>query len=340
MSNKMKLSIIFTCLVLIFLVTPVNSFATTNIPISPALVTIFNQAETTYMGTLGITKQAAVDKYPDIFAVLVGMTLQRQFKYLRSNPAYVSRFKVLRDESLSFLEQLAMVHNYRNPNGSDLSKETIRTKFYDGLNGNSNIYFINKYGLDPANVGLPFMLSQVPAPKNTDGDHTEHGKLHVKKKNEINLFGQKAPPAESDSPYVGWPPKKQTSQPEPKVQKQPISRGAIVGRWQFTSFDCWSSISDDKYNVLDFRRGSGKNLYIGKSSPGDNTFIIVAETQKNQYTIEYTAFWKGTNPSSHYARGLCNKILITVCRNEKNDITLCRDGCGSIVASGYIKTDR
>ena len=127
---------------------------------------------------------------------------------------------------------------------------------------------------------------------------------------------------------------------EPKVQKQPISRGAIVGRWQFTSADCWSSIPDDKYNVLDFRRGSGKNLYIGKSSPGDDTFIIVAETQKDKYTIEYTAFWKGTNPSSHYARGLCNKILITVYRNEKNDITLCRDGCGSFVASGYIKTGR
>jgi len=217
MSNKMKLSIIFTCLVLIFLVTPVNSFVNTTIQNSPALVTIFNQAEATYMVPLGINKQTALDKYPDIFAGLVGMTLQRQFKYLRSNGDYISRYNVLENEALAFMHQLAKAHSYRHPtDGSNLPEARMGVKFYDGLNGNSNIYFIEKFGIDPAKINLPFMLSQVPLPKNTGGDNTEHGKLHVKKKNEINLLGQKAPPTESDSPYVGKP-----SRPEPQVSSGP-----------------------------------------------------------------------------------------------------------------------
>lgn len=224
MSSKMKFLIMLTCLALVFFVTPANSFAGTQLKTSSALQTILDQAEATYMKPLGFTTQTAINKDPDIFAGLVGMTLQRQFNYLRSNGDYIRQYKVLENEALIFLNQLAKAHNYRHPtDGSNLPEARMGVEFYRGLNGDSNGYFIEKFGIDPANVKLPFMLSQVPPPKNTGGDGvTPHGRLHVKEKNEIKIFGEvmsaasskpaKDTPVASDHPFPTGQCPKQSSE--------------------------------------------------------------------------------------------------------------------------------
>lgn len=265
MIANIKFSIISTCLALVFLVTYINNLEAANLQASPALQTIFNQAEATYIKPYfsDITINSALNKSPETFAVNIGLTMQRQFKYLRSNPAYVSRFEALREEALAFMGQLAMVHNYRHPtDNSDLPAMRLRSAFYAGLNGELNAMLINKYGLDPANVRLPFMLSQVPPPKNTGGGVIEHGGLHVKKKNEINLFGQIAPPAESDSPFVGKPP--HGTQPQVQTQKNNVPTATLTGcsSAKFTIKRDWSTMAAGMSVYLDIKLNFNKTATI------------------------------------------------------------------------------
>jgi len=85
MSTKIKLSQLLPCLLLALFIVPSHSFAGPHLQVSPALQTILNQAEATYMKPLGLTMQNAINQDPDMFAGLVGMTLQRQYNYLGNN---------------------------------------------------------------------------------------------------------------------------------------------------------------------------------------------------------------------------------------------------------------
>lgn len=199
MIANIKFSIITTCLVLAFLVMPLNGFAAINIYRSPALQTIFNQAEATYTKRFvkGMTNQIALNTAPELFAMSVGMTLQRQFKHLRNNRNYVSHYEALEKEALNFVYQLAKAHNYRHPtDGSSLPEGRVGVAFYQGLNGKMNAMMIQKTGIDPAKARLPFMLAQVSVPQTTGGNNDWAGGPQVKN-NEISFFGKVAPAAKS-----------------------------------------------------------------------------------------------------------------------------------------------
>lgn len=213
MSNKTYHPIIFTVLILLML--PLTSDAKTGLTTSPALQTIINQTEATYMRPLKMTMHEGLNKYPVIFAKLLGFTMQRQKKHLRNNPSYDRQYKALKQEAITLLNQIAKSHNYRDPaDGTALPESILRYMFNSGIRGESNADIIRKLKFDPATVSLPFMLAQVRLPSQSAGTG-KLAKIQVKKpKNEINLLGQVAPPVVSDSPYVGKP---QRPEPQPSL---------------------------------------------------------------------------------------------------------------------------
>ena len=195
MSTKIALSKLCTCLILACLFMPNYSLAETRVDTSTALDTLFRQTEDTYLRALGVSKQEALNQAPEVFANLVGLTLQQQLKQLDEykNHKYLSRYEALQDEALSFMGELARAHNYRHPiDGSDMSEYRLKAAFYNGVKQDaSNMRFGNT---NPADVRLPFILSQVELPVSSGGG--EHGKLQVKPTNEIDFLGQVSPPAE------------------------------------------------------------------------------------------------------------------------------------------------
>ena len=146
----------------------VSPSANKTIQTSAALRTVFDQAEKTYMVHIyDLNMQVALNESPDMLATHVGLVLQRQKSYLNQYPGYSSQFRVLRDETLGFLRQLARAHHYQHPTyGSELSIATIEGKFYEALNGNMNEFYIGMFQVDPANVNLPFILNQIAATNN------------------------------------------------------------------------------------------------------------------------------------------------------------------------------
>ena len=306
---------------------------------SAALETLLQQIDENYVPPEWVDTMNNMEKLaktiPQIYFTFLGAAMNKQEGYINSNPIASQNFTNLNREIIFQIPDIVDLKNSLISNNNEkVSDNQLLNIYDDALVGIINETFNQEYkkskGKDLSQISMPSVLDQHLV------GGTSFRKVAKKDKNEINLFGEVAPPAKSNSPYVS---DKQTSQPETKVQKQPIQKGAILGRWQFTSHECMSSIPDDKYNVIDFRRGSGKNLYIGNSSASDQTLTIVAEKQLDQYRIEYVAYWKGTS-IARYGRGLCDKIKISVYRNKKNELLLCRGGCASIVASGYIKTGR
>lgn len=226
-SNISIPNLLFTFLFMFIL--PISGFADTTLHSSTALDTIFQQSERTYLRALGSNTQEAISNAPEVFASLVGLTMQQQFEQLRDyrNRAYSSHYEALKDEALDYMAQLAQAHSYRNPaDGSNMPADRLMMAFLNGLKLDTSKLMFGT--LNPNDVKFPFILSQVELPANSGGD--ERGRLYVKPNNEINFLGIVAPPAEGDSPYVGKLPEK-TSQPEPNVytQKNNVPTATLTG---------------------------------------------------------------------------------------------------------------
>ena len=201
MNSKTRFPLAFACLLLTLLVMPINNSADTQLVASPALQTILDQAEATYMTPFGGSKQWGLNEQPGLYALFVGLTLQRQFNYLPDNTEYIPHFQDLRKEALVFMEQLASAHNFRHPtDGTELSASFMRSELHRGLNSDSNDKYIQTMGIDPANVELPLMLSQVPEPKRTEKIE-DRARLQLKEEPEgITLLEEKAGPAKVVDP--------------------------------------------------------------------------------------------------------------------------------------------
>ena len=173
-------------LLILILPLPLQSSADTQLNPSPALQTIFKQADATYFGPpiINATLNDALNQAPEVFAMTVGMTLQRQKLYVSSQSEYYPQYNKLLNEAESFMKQVAKAYHYKHPgDGSPLPEERMVAEFLNGLNGNMNQQFIQKFGIDPTQINLPLMLAQVlPPQKNSNYD--ESGKLQIKKEPE------------------------------------------------------------------------------------------------------------------------------------------------------------
>lgn len=275
MSIKIKFPIIFICFFLTLLITQTNSFAAIFILRSSALQTVFDQAEATYLSRIaqGLTTQFAIENAPAVFAQSVGLAMQRQLKYMPGYGDYMPQLKVLINEAESFMKQLARAHNYRHPrNGSNLPEARLGYEFSAGLGGVYNEAWIG-LGIDPAKVGLPFMLSLVAPPQNTSGNGGPPlAKIQVKK-NEISLFGNVAPSAESaDESQAPPKPEKQAdnySGPRQLGGGCQCSQQAPITVSSTSNVTIWLDCNGDPYDntyVICGYKGTERGYYLGDQS--------------------------------------------------------------------------
>ncbi len=168
------------------------------IQISSALQTVFDQAENVYVPS-GYTMVAILNDAPEMASIFLGLIMQRQEIYMNQirNVDHLKNKTALHDEIATFIGQLAKAHNYINPlDKSKLSPIEMHKEFTKALNGNYNDVYINKFGINPTTTKIAYILDRVPdntAPSNTD----DYGKIQLaEKKNEINLFGHVSDPAD------------------------------------------------------------------------------------------------------------------------------------------------
>ena len=119
-------------------------------------------------------------------------------------------------------------------------------EFYSGLKGDSNGYFMQKFGIDPANARLPFMLAQVPAPEKTAGDGGSLGKIQAKEEG-ITIFGKAIGAAGT------------TSTSAIVLSEEIIPEDIIIGTWFPSEGGNHSSYKD---GPITFRKQG--NIYVGQ----------------------------------------------------------------------------
>jgi hypothetical protein len=91
----------------------------------------------------------------------------------------------------------------------------------------------------------------------------------------------------------------------------------------------------DNYFIR-FRRGSGRDVFIGETSDGD-VFRIRSGKRYNEFAIQYDAVWEcRPRELCHYLRS-DRKLMIEVGRVEGNQIVLCRGKCGQVLSSLFKK---
>ena len=104
------------------------------------------------------------------------------------------------------------------------------------------------------------------------------------------------------------------------MPKKPISKGAILGRWNSVSFgsNLWGNtcLTERTREFTVFRRGSGSELYRGKNEQGTE-YRVVSEEQIDPYTIKYKAevnFPKKLMQSGDFAWMFmdCNREMIDI----------------------------
>jgi len=318
---------------------PGIAVAGTGLNPSPELRTLLRQAESTFMKPMGLDLKLAIDHAPVFLAMTTGLAMHRQMKYLNQHPEHMERFDALKDQALAFLNEVAKVHNYINPeDGTRLSEAQMGLEFYEGLNGEPNDYFIEQFNIDPAQVELPMILAQVPEPGPDDDGPL--GAFH-QKSDGLVLLGQRADLVEHDIDMRPLDP----TPSAPPLQLAPIEKGAIVGNWEEAGgMDCSvseGSQGDGRY--IRFQRGSGNDLYVGRQSGKyRRTVRIRSEKQIDQYTMEYTGKYvelkTEVSKDDWYGEWLLSDKPATfrISRGKKNGILMCRDIHG-LIGTGYIK---
>lgn len=305
MSTRIKLFQLLPCVLLALFIAASPSVADTTLHSSTALESIFQQTENTYLKALGTNQHETLNQAPDAFASLVGLTMQQQFKQLQEdkNRKYLSRYKVLEAEALTYMGQLAKAHNYRHPSdGSNMPASRLKVEFYNGLNmDTSKVRFGN---LNPNDVKLPFVLAQVPAPKKTGSDDRWLGKMQVQD-NGIKLLEEDIVGAENTN-Y------------DPLVVRDGVPEDAIIGTWVPSESRRHLSVKDGPITI----RKQGTN-YIGQFSylytkftnrPNGirvtTTYNIYSSAPGRSLTNELQRDYQLTYTSKctpYYKCGLCDK---------------------------------
>jgi len=133
--------------------------------LSIALKSLLRQANLMYLSKFPTHVDKIVNEDPVTFAAILGVTLQRQATYAKSNPNYVDNYWALRKECYALLALVAQKKKNMNPkNGKIMTGTELKTQFLRGLQGESNIICIDKFGINPATANLPMILDQVGPP--------------------------------------------------------------------------------------------------------------------------------------------------------------------------------
>ena len=208
---------------------------------SPALKTIFQQAQQAYFAPMGSDLNQVINTEPEIFASILGLVMQRQRNYLEPNPGYIPRFEALKEEIVSLLHKIAQANISQRPaNGQAITGTALEYIFYRDMNGESNNWFIENLQIDPARVGLPFMLNQVAAAQEpasgSDPTPPGLGAFYLKKESDsIRLLDKDAEP---------------------------------------NNFPLQAGLSSDSQVCPDYKVGGTPNAYIDtNNNPDDRTFI-------------------------------------------------------------------
>lgn len=319
---------------------------TARIKMSPALTTVMKQAEQTYLIPFGWRMQSAD---PKSVAALLGLAMHRQKIYIEERLEYLDHFGELVKEIDSYLDSLANYYGNRDPkDGSYIDGEILSEKFYNALMGGMNEWVKRTKNINPSHVNQPFMINQVIVDQHISPPDRVPESLGVFVEQEdepdaIVLLGQRA---ERVTNNIGTNPTFSIPRTKPqKVQKTPIRKGVIAGRWQ--KVDNYSDscrvaqpIKREPY-YINFRRGNGKSLY---TAPLDITvyrvekynYVILSEKQIDPYKIEYKSKLLSQNSrsgSSYHNQG----FVTTIFRDDKNRLILCRNSIWNIGPNTYMK---
>lgn len=296
---------------------------------SPALGALIRQADQTFARPVNVSIQDYFNRIPVNAAVILGLAMHGQKRIADRDPLYLWQYEALQQEAHEFLGELARVHNFTNPyDGTPMGRDLLVGIFDSNASGEQNQWAVRNGLPDPSFVEQPLILNLV-TPESL-------GRLHLRSDaNEIRLLDQAAPPVPSPEPFPApnLPP---ATRHDP--QKQSITPAAVVGSWQLTT-DCSIDATKPRGDLyLEFRRGVGRDLYVGVSSGGGDTdtFRITSENQRDPYSVEFTAVWE--NPRGQAAYLVHGKtIKITMFRGRFNQLLLCRGGAGGVMSSGYLK---
>ena len=180
----------------------------TQIQMSYALKTVFNQAEAVYIPS-GFTMDAIYNDAPDMAPLFLGLIMQRQKIDMdqKRNINHLDNYFAIQDEILTFIGHLAKAHNYINPvDGSKLSLIQMHKDFESALNGDYNNVYINKFGINPTTTNVAYILDQ-PTSSNTGTTNIEPNAnidLREEAPTEINIFGEVSPYAMSGPEINEW----------------------------------------------------------------------------------------------------------------------------------------
>lgn len=160
--------------------------------LSIALKSLLWQANLMYLSKFPTTVDKIVNEDPVTFASILGVTLQRQGTYAKSNPYYVDNYWALRKECYALLSLVARQKKNTNPkNGNPMTGAELKTQFLRGLQGEANIFFIDKFDINPATVNLPMILDQVGPPMHQGTSMGPRSALPVREESSgITLIGE------------------------------------------------------------------------------------------------------------------------------------------------------
>lgn len=195
---------------------PSMSFAIQPPATTRKVILLIDQAKSTYLKSMGMDFNAALNQHPDSLAAAMGLALQRQRLYIEKNPDPVFQYSQLRRQATDFLGEVAQAHNYRHPiNGTPMDKDYLEEILIENAAGFFNDAFIKKYGINPAMVELPLLIGDKPVQNNIQ----RHDAFQQEENNDIILFGEKIKAAKDVNVY-----------PETTSNEVPPD-DIIVGNW-------------------------------------------------------------------------------------------------------------
>ncbi len=167
---------------------------------SPALETLIQQIDKNYVPTGWNDGMNSMEKLagniPQIYFTFLGTAMNKQKPYINNNPIASKNYKNLNQEILFLIPDLVDLKNSKiSSNDEPINDRTIGDIYIEAEWGDINESFNQSYkeytGKDLSQISMSSVLDQ-----NIVGG-TSFRKVAKKNKNEINLFGEVAPKAES-----------------------------------------------------------------------------------------------------------------------------------------------
>ena len=196
LSNSYKTFILST----FFLFTLTILVAQNNTNKSPALETLIQQIDENYVPAGWNDTMNSMEKLagniPQIYFTFLGTAMNKQKPYINNKPIASKNYKNLNQEILFLIPDIVDLKNSLNSNNDQpINDNTLGDIYNDALIGIINETFNQEYkkntGKDLSQISMPSVLDQHIV------GGTSFRKVAKKDKNEINLFGEVAPHADT-----------------------------------------------------------------------------------------------------------------------------------------------